>query len=438
MLGIFGESERRADIASAREHRLEGGAMHGQRPGDNAKILLYSQGTSGLERLRHSMAIADSLVARHRELSVLVLTGSPIFGALDSRARVDFVRIPGVATLENGGHRSLGLHMNVETTIALRRGIIERIADIFDPDIFIADNEPLGLRGELWPALQRLKARDTHLVLGLRDVPDEPHALGRKWRRNGSLSAIDDLYDGIWIYGLEAVHQPLIDLNPPQSVLNKVAYTGYLDRTFPSQPSTDDPPGRPSDDYILVTAGSGGNGADLIDWVLSTYEARPDLPLPARLVLGPFIAQEMRAAFRDRAEDLRNVELHEFDGSLERLIGGARAVVSLGGYNTFCQILSYDKPALIVPPAAGHRDRSLRARRAQAKGLARLLDLRRDPKTGAFDLEVMAEALKALPEQGPPSTAAIPGLLDGLERVNALVTPWLTVRQASQAKTRRA
>jgi predicted glycosyltransferase len=411
--------------------------MHSQRPGDNAKILLYSEGTSGLGRLRHAMAIADSLVARHRNLSVLVLTGSPIFGALDSRARVDFVRIPGLAKLKNGDHRSLGLHMNVETTIALRRGIIERIADIFDPDIFIADNEPLGLRRELESALQLLKARGTHLVLGLRDVPDEPQALDRKWRRNGSLSAIEDVYDELWIYGVEEVHQPLIGLNPPPSVLNKVTYTGYLDRTAPSRPPTDDPPASPSDGYILVTAGSGGKGADLIDWVLSTYESRPDLPLPARLVLGPLMAEEMRAAFQDRAEGLGNVELHDFDGSLERLIGGSRAVVSLGGYNTFCQTLSYDKPMLIVPPAAEHRERCLRASQAQAKGLARRLDLRRDPKTGVFDLDAMAEALKALPEQTPPSTAAIPGLLDGLERVNALVTPRLTGRQPGPGKSRR-
>jgi predicted glycosyltransferase len=412
--------------------------MHGERPGDNARILLYSQGTSGLGRLRHSMAIADSLVARHRKLSILVLTGSPIFGALDSRARIDFVRIPGVAKLENGGHRSLGLHMNVETTIALRRGIIERIADIFDPDIFIADGEPLGLRGELVSALQRLKARDTRLVLGLRDVPDEPRAMGRRWRRNGSLSAIEDVYDGLWIYGLEEVHQPLIGLNLAQSVLNKVAYTGYLDRTAASQPSCADPPDSRSADYILVTAGSGTNGADLIDWVLSTYETRSDLPLPARLVLGPFFAEELRAAFRDRAENLKNVELHDFDGSLERLIGGSRAVVSLGGYNTFCQTLSHDKPALIVPPEARRRERSLRASQAQAKGLARLLDLRRDPKSGAFDLDAMAEALMALPDQAPPSAAAIPGLLDGLERVNDLVTPWLTARRPGPTKSRRA
>jgi predicted glycosyltransferase len=412
--------------------------MRSQRRGDDAKILLYCQGTSGLGRLRHSMAIADSLVARHRKLSVLVLTGSPIFGALDSRARVDFVRIPGVAKLKNGGHRSLGLHMNVATTIALRRGIIERIADIFDPDIFIADNEPLGLRGELASALQHLKARDTHLVLGLRDVPDEPQTLGRKWRRNGSLSAIEDLYDELWVYGVEEVYQPLIGLNPSPKVLNKVTYTGYLDQSNPSQPATDGPPGPMSDPYILVTAGSGGNGADLIDWVLSTYEARADLPVPARLVLGPFMAEQMRTAFRDRAESLGNVELHDFDGNLERLIAESCAVVSLGGYNTFCQTLSYDRPALIVPPEAKCGERCLRASQAQAKGLARRLEQQRDSKSGTFDLNAMAEALKALPDQAPPSMAAIPGLLNGLERVNALVTPWLTARPPGPAKSQRA
>ena len=34
---------------------------------------------------------------------------------------------------------------------------------------------------------------------------------------------------------------------------------------------------------------------------------------------------------------------------MEDLVAGAKAVVAMGGYNTFCEILSFDKPALIVP-----------------------------------------------------------------------------------------
>ena len=52
----------------------------------------------------------------------------------------------------------------------MRASIIQHTDDIFDPDIFIVDKEPLGLRGEIKDTLTLLKAHGTHLVLGLRDV----------------------------------------------------------------------------------------------------------------------------------------------------------------------------------------------------------------------------------------------------------------------------
>ena len=39
---------------------------------------------------------------------------------------------------------------------------------------------------------------------------------------------------------------------------------------------------------------------------------------------------------------------------------------------------------------------------------------------GERDPEVMAVALRQLPQQSPPSSVVLPGLLDGLENVNKL------------------
>ena len=44
-------------------------------------------------------------VDRHLDLSVLILSGSPIIGSFDFRSRVDFVRIPGVIKLRNARYR---------------------------------------------------------------------------------------------------------------------------------------------------------------------------------------------------------------------------------------------------------------------------------------------------------------------------------------------
>ncbi len=75
---------------------------------EGARVLIYSHDTFGLGHLRRCRAIAHSLVERFKGLSVLILSGSPIIGSFDFRARVDFVRIPGVIKLHNGEYKSLG------------------------------------------------------------------------------------------------------------------------------------------------------------------------------------------------------------------------------------------------------------------------------------------------------------------------------------------
>src|SRR4030095_17243340 len=94
--------------------------------------------------------------------------------SFNCRARSDFVRIPGVIKLRSGVYTPLILLIDIDETLAMRDSIIQHTADIFDPDIFIVDKEPLGLRGEVSKTLKMLKARGTHLALGLRDIKDGP------------------------------------------------------------------------------------------------------------------------------------------------------------------------------------------------------------------------------------------------------------------------
>src|SRR3974390_1708670 len=119
----------------------------------DGRILIYSHDTFGLGHLRRCRAIAHALVERYKQLSVLILSGSPIIGSFDFRTRVDFVRVPGVIKLRNGEYTSLNLHIDIEETLALRASIVRHTAEIFDPDLFIVDKEPLGLRGEVQSTL---------------------------------------------------------------------------------------------------------------------------------------------------------------------------------------------------------------------------------------------------------------------------------------------
>lgn len=368
--------------------------------------------------MRRCRAIAHALVEEDKTLSVLILSGSPIIGSFDFRARVDFVRVPGVIKLRNGEYTSLNLHIRIEETLAMRASIIRHTAEIFNPDLFIVDKEPLGLRGEIEPTLDCLRRRGVPIVLGLRDVMDEPGQLGPEWTRKKVVPALKKYYDDIWVYGLPQICEPLAGIELPASVLNRMTYTGYLKRSVP--PLSPIVPESPEEPFLLVTNGGGGDGEGLIDWVLAAYEHDPRLPYRALLVLGPFMQPELQAEFMARAARLPLVSAITFDARIESLMARAAGVVAMGGYNTFCEILSFDKRALLVPRMAPRLEQYIRAARAQELGLIRLLI-----DDGHHDPRLMATALRQLPQQAVPSQSVVPGLLDGLDSVNRLARKWL-------------
>ena len=61
-----------------------------------SRLLIYSRDSFGLAHLIRCRVIAYSLVEHRQDVSVLILSGSPIIGSFYFRLRVEFVRIPGV------------------------------------------------------------------------------------------------------------------------------------------------------------------------------------------------------------------------------------------------------------------------------------------------------------------------------------------------------
>jgi predicted glycosyltransferase len=388
---------------------------------DHKRVLIYSHDSFGLGHLRRCRAIAHSLVEADSSVSVLILSGSPIIGSFDFRSRVDFVRIPGVIKLRNGEYVSLSLHIDIEETLAMRSSIIRHTADIFDPDLLIVDKEPLGLRGEVRATLDLLRERGTPMVLGLRDVMDDPTALETEWERKNAVPALSEYYDELWVYGLPQICDPLEGIELPASVRRRMVYTGYLRREVGEVAAANvDTRGLADGDFLLVTPGGGGDGDEMVDWVLAAYENDPGGLPPALIVYGPFMLPERQAAYDARAARLPKVRAITFDARLEALMARAKGVVAMGGYNTFCEILSFDKPALILPRTVPRLEQFIRAQRAAQLGLVAMLsdDNARDPVR-------MAAALLHLTQQAPPSSVVIPGLLDGMGSVNRLAGKWL-------------
>jgi len=191
-------------------------------------------------------------------------------------------------------------------------------------------------------------------------------------------------------------------------------YTGYLRRAVPHLNTTEPPAHR--DPYVLVTVGGGDDGMAVLDWVLCAYEHDPAIPLGAVVVTGPFMAAEQQRHFRERAERLSRIQVLTFDTHLELLMEQAVGVVAMAGYNTFCEILSFDKRAILVPRVRPRREQVMRAMRAAELDLARWLD----PESPQ-DPAIMTQALHALHAQPVPSERGSEDMLNGLDVITDLV-----------------
>ncbi len=385
---------------------------------DDARILIYSHDSFGLGHLRRCRAIAHELVGRYKGLSVLILSGSPVIGSFEFRARVDFVRIPGVIKLKDGSYTSLGLHIDLDQTLEIREAIIRKTAEAFKPDLFLVDKEPLGLEGEVKETLRMLHSQGVYNILGEREIIDDPKALALEWGRKAALPAIKELYDEIWVYGPEKFYNPLAGLDLEPEVEEKVFFTGYLKRGGVQTDEAD----KREKPYFLVTPGGGKDGEEMVELVFESCLRCKQLEEEFVFVLGPFMDEPKRQEIHGRAENHANFTVIDYHPRIESLIENCSGMITMGGYNTFCEILSFDKPAIVLPRFEPRTEQLIRARRAKELGLVEMLE----PEQ--FNVASLQALIENLSMQPKPSLSLLPGMLDGMDSVCDRVVKLLNAR----------
>jgi len=336
-------------------------------------ILMYSHDTYGLGHIRRTMAIANHL--RGTNTNILILTGSPIAGRFALPSQVDFVRIPGMIKKTNDEYQSLSIKIDSEQALNIRTTIILATAQTFKPDLFIVDKEPLGLKREVLPTLEWLKEHTprTKTILGLRDILDAPATITSDWRERNIYGFLEELYDEIWVYGNKDIFDPVSLYKFPASLDDRVVFTGYIPRIKKSARVRKKTRRRfralSKDTFVLVTTGGGGDGYDVLDHFVSMHDYFPtSLPLKSLIITGPFMPKREREAIRERAK-IYGIKTLPFHPRLEELIQAADLVISMGGYNTICEILTQQTPALIIPRETPRTEQLIRAERLKDKGL---------------------------------------------------------------------
>jgi predicted glycosyltransferase len=252
----------------------------------------------------------------------------------------------------------------------LRSRAIRATLRSFDPDLLVVDNAPRGALGEIEPSLAALKARGrARLVLGLRDVLDDPDAVVHEWRRCGYHDAISRYYDQVWVYGDPRVYDVARECRFPSSTMSKVHYVGYLDRRGSTDVATRHAMSDLPADYALCMSGGGQDGSAV---ALAFAEAR-GCGRPRVVVSGPFLPESTRTALQSLAREDGELRVLDFSADPAPLISDAARLVTMGGYNSVCEALAHGRPTLIVPREWPRREQAIRAERLQALGLADVL-----------------------------------------------------------------
>jgi predicted glycosyltransferase len=330
------------------------------------RFILYSHDGCGLGHLRRNLAIASAVTEEDPDASVVLLTGCIELGVQGLAPNVEIVALPSLRKLGIGRYGARRLPLSPNELRILRSGIISAAVDSFRPDVLLIDKHPMGVRGELRPAIESLRAWGGRAVLGLRDILDEPATVRDEWWRDGVLEFTEAHCDRLLIYGNPNVFDFAGEYGLPAALAGRARYCGYV--VNPPQPAVATRrAGRPT---ILATAGGGEDGSRLLEaFVAAAATAQWD----AIVVAGPQSSPVNRRALRQQALSAR-VEFHDSVPDLSAWLPQIDALVSMGGYNTLSEALSFGTPTLCVPRAHPRSEQLIRARSFAGLDLLRMIE----------------------------------------------------------------
>jgi predicted glycosyltransferase len=332
---------------------------------------------------------------------------------------VDYLKLPAIAMVdryENWDPRELPVPR--AEVVELRSELLERTVRGFAPDLLVADFMPRGPYGELLPSLETLAGQGGVAIAGFRDVLDDPTFVRDLWTRTGVYEALRTHYQAICVYGDPAMVDFASAYGLDAELARKLHYCGYLGRRPPSavdSPLYDRP-------LVLANGGGGVDGAELARTFIDAAERlRPRRGGTWLLVTGPMLDTETHERLA-RTGEAAGLMVRRMLPELRAHVALADCVVSMAGYNTCCDLLTFARPSVLVPRRGPSREQSIRANRLAEWGVASVLPA--DQADAEHLLEAIATALDG------PLPSPVPAPLSGLDSAVQTFTLALTEGRA--------
>lgn len=338
---------------------------------ESSRILFYSHDTFGLGHIRRTQKIANALSKSHR--SILIACSSPKASSYSSQPGIEYLNLPGFAKQPKGDYLPRSLRIPMDEFTNIRSQLMLAAARSFRPDVIVVDKEPLGVKNELFPMLDFVRSNTpkTQVICGLRDILDEPAAVHEEWRRRDTIRSLRRFYDHILVYGEKRVYDMTEEYKFPADLKDKVRFTGFLHPAeFPDQLRTEFSFSHPERPLITLTLGGGGDGAEVLGHFLDYLEQSDHAPDYNYILLtGPFIATEVAERARKLASFNPHVIVKDFVPRPVDVFMRSHLVISMGGYNTMCELASLGVRPLILPRVKPRKEQLIRAQAFQKSDL---------------------------------------------------------------------
>ncbi len=381
------------------------------------RLVIYSQDGMGLGHLRRTRSIAREVLAWNPDCSILIIADSPATPFFHPPIQgVDYVKLPTIVKISDHTWKPATLPLKIKETMRLRSRLILHTLHEFQPDAVLVDHMPVGALGELKSILDKnsLGNNRPRFYLGLRDILGTPEVIRKAWQSVGAYDYLS-AYDRVFIYGCQEIY-PVEQAYQLDPFIEKIRYCNYV---APKQKgldsSTSGEIGPPEDPYILLMGGGGKDLFPLANLFLSVAPTiHGETKLGAVILTGPNMTAKDQAQLRKRARG-KEVQIHTTTEGASRWIAKSSAVLTMAGYNSLCETLSWKKKALVVPRSGPSKEQRIRTEILARRGVVRMID-----PDHITEKNLLRELIRLDREDDVPNRANIPPL-DGATRAAALL-----------------
>lgn len=341
------------------------------------RVAIYSQDSLGLGHLRRNIVIAGALLEATADSRVLLFADSPVAPFFQVPDRMDHVKLPSIRKVTAGYWEATRLGIDEGELIRMRVDLLSDALLDFRPNLVLVDHMPGGARGELIPALHVFTKAypQARVVLGLRDVLDDPEVIKRVWERDGAYDALRQYYSRLLIYGSAELFETDRLYQLPE-LRYGTHYCGYVVNRGPVRHADEirRAVGLPQRRYVFVSAGGGGDGHLLMRTYLQAVRLLgPGVEFGTLMAVGANAPPQVRAEMEAEARDLP-VKIVPYVEHSRSHMAAADLVVCMAGYNTLSEVLFLRKKALVVPRSGPSAEQRMRSALFAQKGLIDVVD----------------------------------------------------------------